>query len=160
MANSIFITGAIGLGCLMAIADARAAESWTRAPKEYQRLGVRLLVCKDIPDELVCLGLSCTGGQSELVSIRSGSGAFTGSVEVQIPPKSFAARFSDTDDSLAALAGASASRAPIGPEIVEAMLKASKVKIHDRQDEGFTETYSTRGLKTHFRDGAPLCGKP
>lgn len=157
MARSTYILGAIGLSCLIACGGARAAENWTKAPREFQKLGVRLLVCKDISEQLICLGLGCAGGQSQLISIRSASGAFTGAVEAQIPPKSIELRFSDNDDRLADLAGASASRATIDPGIIDAMLDAPRVKIHDRKEDDFTESYSTRGLKSHLRSGASLC---
>ncbi len=160
MKGSNFIKSAIGIGCFLAFSCARAAEIWTKAPPDYQKLGVRLLVCKDIAEELICLGLGCSGRQGELISIRSGSGAFTGRVQIQISPKSFDARFSGNDDRLAMLAGASASRVPISSGSIQSMLESSSVKILPDSDEGFSETYSTRGLKRHFRAGASLCEKP
>jgi hypothetical protein len=160
MSRSNSVAGAAALGCLLSLGCGHAAEVWTKAPPDYRKLGVRLLVCKDIREELICLGLGCAGGQSELISIRSGSGAFSGAVRIDAPPKSVQASFSNNDDDLATLAGASASRAAISPQIVQSMLDAPRIKIHDAREAGFSETYSTRGLKRHLQAGDLLCQKP
>ncbi|MEK8091825.1 hypothetical protein WOC76_04685 [Methylocystis sp. IM3] len=66
MSRSNSVAGAAALGCLLSLGCGHAAEVWTKAPPDYRKLGVRLLVCKDIPEELICLGWAAQAGKANL----------------------------------------------------------------------------------------------
>lgn len=150
---------AFGATCLTAglPSEARAKEQWDKAEIDLQKLGVDYLVCKDIPDQLVCLGVGCGAGSFELVSIRSGSGAFVGDVKLSAGKKKFDVRFADHDQKIMDVIGTSGSRAPASRDMVEAMAKAGKITIREAKPKGHTESYLARGLEALVGDPEGKC---
>jgi len=143
---------------LMALpAAVGATESWEKAQPDVRKIGVEFLVCKDIPEQLVCLGLSCASSSFELISIRSGSGAFTGTVRLSASGRNFDVRFSNHDPVIMDVVGTSGSRARVSAELVEAMTNARKVTIRNPGDDGMTESYLTKGLKALVQDPTGSC---
>jgi hypothetical protein len=151
-ASFIFYVGLFG-------AQATGKELWEKTAPPLDTLGVDFVVCKDIPDEVICLGLGCASGSARLVSMRSGSGAFGGNVKVTGAGGAFQAHFSDYDEKLGAAVGASGSRATITREQLEALTRASRITIFDPK-ENFTESYSTKGLKALVAKAKGACAAP
>lgn len=139
---------------------AQAKEVWERARPELRRRGVDVVVCKDNPEQIVCLGVHCSGDAAELVSIRSASGAFTGSVRLSAGGREFQIEFSDYDPKLSEEVGASGSRAPAAPELLDALARGGRITIFDAKQDNFSESYSTKGLKKLLEKAGGACVAP
>lgn len=137
--------------------EARAKEQWDKAQPDLQKIGVELVVCKDYPEQLICLGLGCASGAFELISIRSASGAFTEDVQLSAGGKTFDVRFSDHDPKIMEVVGTSGSRAKVSSNLVDAIAASRKVTIRDPKADGFTESYLTKGLKALLQDPKGSC---
>jgi hypothetical protein len=129
-------------------ASATAKEIWARAEPDFRKLGIDYIVCKDNPEQVICLALSCAPGSIQMISIRSASGAFVGNVRLSAAGKDFRVKFSDDYDAkISQTAGASGSRATISRDVLEALTRASRITILDAKEDNYTESYSTKGLK-------------
>ena len=154
---TVFIAAIVEGAVVISSVDAQAEERWARAGPDERNIGIEFVVCKDFVDEVVCLALSCSSGVFELISIRSGSGAFTGTVQVSASGRNFDVQFSEVDKTIMDVVGASGSRARVPANVVEAILTSRQVTIRDPSSDGISETYATKGLQSLVRDPKEGC---
>jgi hypothetical protein len=160
MKKNLLVTNLTALSCCVPVSgavDARAQERCGKTGSDERSIQIEYAVCKDIPEQLICLGIGCSTGAFELISIRSGSGAFTGSVQLSTSGKKFELMFSEEDPRIMEVAGASGSRAKISPEVVNAILNSRRVSIRGLNPNGISETYSTKGMRRLLQDPEGEC---
>lgn len=154
---TIFLAAIVDGAVVISSVNAQAEERWARAGPVERNIGIEFVVCKDFVEEVICLALSCSSGGFELISIRSGSGAFTGAVQVSASGRKFEVQFSEVDETIMDVVGASGSRARVSANLVEAILNARHVTIRDPSPNGISETYATTGLESLLRDPKGGC---
>ena len=114
-----------------------------RASEEFRREGVEFVVCNNVPEQILCLGLSCRGGGYELISIRSGSGPFTSKVRLSTANGAFTANFSEAFETIG---GVSSTRAKISPEGVKAMAASRRISIGEAHPDPDIDRFSSANL--------------
>jgi hypothetical protein len=154
---TIFIAVIVDGAVVISSVNAQAEERWARAGPDERNIGIEFVVCKDFVEEVICLALSCSSGVFELISIRSGSGAFTGAVQVSASGRKFDVQFSEVDETIMDVVGVSGSRARVSANLVEAILNARHVTIRDPSSDKISETYATTGLESLLRDPKGGC---
>ena len=133
--------------------SAFAGEGWMRASAEFRREGVEFVVCNNVAEQILCLGLSCRGGY-ELISLRSGSGPFTGKARVTTASGSFATVFSEEFETIG---GVSSPRAKICREDVRAIASSRRISIEETHPEPDTDRFSSANLSRLLKSSRSAC---
>lgn len=135
--------------------QALARDGWAIASPEFRNGGVEFVVCNDIPDEVLCLGISCTGGGYELVSIRSGSGPMTGVVRISTASGEFTAAFSEEDKPIADVA--SGTRARVSRDVIKAIAASRRFSIEETHSGPDTDRFSGANLANLIKKTKSAC---
>jgi hypothetical protein len=115
-------------------------EGWAIPSSEFRKGGVEFVVCNDLPDEILCLGISCVGNGYELVSVRSGSGPFTGVTKISTASGDFTAVFSDKEKPIGVVS--SGTRARVSRDVIKAMAASHQFSIRETHPDPDEDRFS------------------
>lgn len=131
------------------------AEQWQEAENDVARLGLAFVVCTDNPTEVACMGVGCSADRPELVSIRSGGGAFEGRTAVETDSGTFQVDFGAWDRSIMEVIGVSGSRAQISIDVLEAISHSNQVTFNGPNYN--RDVFSTAGLEQLINASKASC---
>lgn len=134
---------------------AGTAEHWQEAENDVARLGLAFVVCTDNPTEVACMGVGCSADRPELVSIRSGGGAFEGRTAVETDSGTFQVVFGAWDRSIMDVIGVSGSRAQISIDVLEAISHSNQVTFKGPNYN--QDVFSTAGLEQLINASKASC---
>jgi hypothetical protein len=154
MRRGVTLIAALGAS-LLPLAGASAAERWLRAEDDVARLGLEFVVCADNTLQVACMGVACNDGKLELVSIRSGGGAFEGRTAIEMDSGSFVVEFGAWEPAIMEVIGVSGSRAPIELHVLEAIASSNRVTFKGLNYNH--DVFSTTGLEQLISGSRSAC---
>jgi hypothetical protein len=135
--------------------SASRAEEWQEAENDVARLGLAFVVCTDNPTQVACLGIGCSADRPELVSVRSGGGAFEGRTAIETGSGTFHVEFGTWDRSIMDVIGVSGSRAQISIDVLEAISHSNQVTFKGPNYN--QDVFSTAGLEQLINASKASC---